>query len=261
MKVVLKQMSKYPIHAVASYVACGYEDYDPSGTNDLNNVLTDLVMSHEMHDETSVDEALRRLKSRMIDQSMLDLYGLTIPTVGSYLDYSMKGYLHTPKIKEMLPMDGYPYLKDGIQCGIYMTLGEIRNFLDMYRDVKKHRPGYIVKLMIIFENITGYTPTGKIIETMFINLSDVADNDQISNEANGAMAGDISSNLTGLYRVYPVNQNEGDLTDDDHVMFIPLIADQMEAFETEKYGLMASGVNIAYPSTMERGIFLWDYVG
>lgn len=261
MKVVLKQMSKYPIHTVVSYVACGYDQYNPSDSNDLSDMFTDLIMSHEMHDDAGFDETMHRLKGRMIDQGMLDLYGLTVPTVGSYLDYSMKGYLHTPKIKEMLPMDGYPYLKDGIQCGIYMTLGEMRNFLDMYRDVKKHRPGFNVKLMIVFENITGYAPTGKIIETMFIDLSDVADNDQISNEANGAMAGDISSNLTGLYRVYPVNQNEGDLTDDDHVMFIPLISDQMEVFETEKYGPMASGVNIAYPSTMERGIFLWEYVG
>ena len=224
MKVVLKQPNKKPMRATAFFAVAS-----PGPMTDLGDVVLNLNFAHSTKDAKTYDAVMEHLKARMLHEEALRVS----VSVGSYFEET-EGSLFYKKPVECLPMDGYPYMVDGISAGIYMTIDEVRKLL-YAEDILSEKMQSELRLVIAYEQLTG-SGNRKGIEFLTVSISDIALNNV--------------NERSSLY-----------LNNPDHVLFIPLMNDKYEKDYLTDDSYIESPGRIAYPSTMERFILPWDIAG
>ena len=245
MKVVLKQPNRKPMRATAFFVVAS-----PGPMTDLGDMALNLNFAHSTKDAKTYDAVMEHLKAHMLHEEALRVS----VSVGSYFE-EKESSLFYKKPVECLPMDGYPYMVDGISAGIYITIEEVRNLL-YAEEILSEKMESELRLVIVYEQLTGSGAT-KGIEFLTVSISDIASNDQRNNQFN-----DYSEDSCDCYRINRVNENSTlYLNNPDNVLFIPLMNDKYERDYLTDGSYIESPSRIAYPSTMERFILPWDIAG
>ena len=245
MKVVLKQPNKKPMRATAFFAVAS-----PGPMTDLGDAVINLNLAHSTKDAKTYDAVMEHLKAHMLHEEALKVS----VSVGSYFEET-EGSLFRRKPVEYLPMDGYPYMVDGISAGIYMTIDEVCKLL-YAEEILSEKMQSELRLVIIYEQLTGSDDT-KGIEFLTVSISDIYLNNQRDNQFN-----ECSEASCDCYRINRVNKNSTRyLSDPDHILFIPLMNDRYEKDYLTDDSYIESPGRIAYPSTMERFIIPWDIAG
>lgn len=245
MKVVLKQPNKKPMRATAFFAVAS-----PGPMTDLGDAAINLNLAHSTKDAKTYDAVMEHLKAHMLHEEALKVS----VSVGSYFEET-EGSLFRRKPVEYLPMDGYPYMVDGISAGIYMTIDEVCKLL-YAEEILSEKMQSELRLVIVYEQLTGSDDT-KGIEFLTVSISDIYLNNQRDNQFN-----ECSEASCDCYRINRVNKNSTRyLSDPDHILFIPLINDRYEKDYLTDDSYIESPGRIAYPSTMERFIIPWDIAG
>lgn len=245
MKVVLKQPNKKPMRATAFFAVAS-----PGPMTDLGDVALNLNFAHSTKDVKTYDAVMEHLKARMLHEEALRVS----VSVGSYFE-EMEGSLFRRKPVECLPMDGYPYMVDGISAGIYMTIDEVCKLL-YAEEILSEKMQSELRLVIAYEQLTG-SGGKKGIEFLTVSISDIYLNNQRDNQFN-----ECSEASCDCYRINRVNKiSTRYLSDPDHILFIPLMNTRYEKDYLTDGSYIESPERIAYPSTMERFILPWDIAG
>lgn len=245
MKVVLKQPNKKPMRATAFFAVAS-----PGPMTDLGDAVINLNLAHSTKDTKTYDAVMEQLKTRMLHEEALKVS----VSVGSYFEET-EGSLFRRKPVECLPMDGYPYMVDGISAGIYMTIDEVCKLL-YAEEILSEKMQSELRLVIVYEQLTGSDDI-KGIEFLTVSISDIYLNNQRDNQFN-----ECSEASCDCYRINRVNKNSTRyLSDPDHILFIPLMNDRYEKDYLTDDSYIESPGRIAYPSTMERFIIPWDIAG
>lgn len=245
MKVVLKQPNKKPMRATAFFAVAS-----PGPMTDLGDAVINLNLAHSTKDTKTYDAVMEQLKARMLHEEALKVS----VSVGSYFEET-EGSLFRRKPVECLPMDGYPYMVDGISAGIYMTIDEVCKLL-YAEEILSEKMQSELRLVIVYEQLTGSDDT-KGIEFLTVSISDIYLNNQRNNQFN-----ECSEASCDCYRINRVNKNSTRyLSDPDHILFIPLMNTRYEKNYLTDDSYIESPGRIAYPSTMERFILPWDIAG
>lgn len=245
MKVVLKQPNKKPMRATAFFAVAS-----PGPMTDLGDAVINLNLAHSTKDAKTYDAVMEQLKARMLHEEALKVN----VSVGSYFEET-EGSLFRRKPVECLPMDGYPYMVDGISAGIYMTIDEVCKLL-YAEEILSEKMQSELRLVIVYEQLTG-SDNRKGIEFLTVSISDIYLNNQRDNQFN-----ECSEASCDCYRINSVNKNSTRyLSDPDHILFIPLMNDRYEKDYLTDDSYIESPGRIAYPSTMERFILPWDIAG
>ena len=245
MKVVLKQPNKKPMRATAFFAVAS-----PGPMTDLGDAVINLNLAHSTKDAKTYDTVMEQLKARMLHEEALKVS----VSVGSYFEET-KGSLFRRKPVECLPMDGYPYMVDGISAGIYMTIDEVCKLL-YAEEILSEKMQSELRLVIVYEQLTG-SDNIKGIEFLTVSISDIYLNNQRDNQFN-----ECSEASCDCYRINRVNKNSTRyLSDPDHILFIPLMNTRYEKKYLTDDSYIESPGRIAYPSTMERFILPWDIAG
>lgn len=245
MKVVLKQPNKKPMRATAFFAVAS-----PGPMTDLGDAVINLNYAHSTKDAKTYDAVMEHLKARMLHEEALRVS----VSVGSYFE-EKESSLFYKKPVEYLPMDGYPYMVDGISAGIYMTIDEIRKLL-YAEDILSEKMQSELRLVIAYEQLTG-SGNRKGIEFLTVSISDIALNSQRDNLFN-----ERAEASCDCYHISTVNERSAMyLNNPDHVLFIPLMNDNYEKDYLTDDSYIESPGRIAYPSTMERFILPWDIAG
>ena len=245
MKVVLKQPNKKPMRATAFFAVAS-----PGPMTDLGDAVINLNLAHSTKDTKTYDAVMEQLKARMLHEEALKVS----VSVGSYFE-DKESSLFYKKPVECLPMDGYPYMVDGISAGIYMTIDEVRKLL-YAEDILSEKMQSELRLVIAYEQLTGSGDT-KGIEFLTISISDIALNNQ-----RDILFNEQAEASCDCYHISTVNERSSlYLNNPDHVLFIPLMNDKYERDYLTDDSYIESPGRIAYPSTMERFIIPWDIAG
>lgn len=245
MKVVLKQPNKKPMRATAFFAVAS-----PGPMTDLGDAVINLNYAHSTKDTKTYDAVMEHLKARMLHEEALRVS----VSVGSYFE-DIEGSLFHRKPVNYLPMDGYPYMVDGISAGIYMTIDEICKLL-YAEEILSEKMQSELRLVIVYEQLTG-SGDRKGIEFLTVSISDIYLNNQRDNQFN-----ECSEASCDCYRINRVNKNSTRyLSDPDHILFIPLMNTRYEKDYLTDGSYIESPGRIAYPSTMERFILPWDIAG
>lgn len=245
MKVVLKQPNKKPMRATAFFAVAS-----PGPMTDLGDVALNLNFAHSTKDVKTYDAVMDHLKARMLHEEALRVS----VSVGSYFE-DKESSLFYKKPVDYLPMDGYPYMVDGISAGIYMTIDEVRKLL-YAEEILSEKMQSELRLVIIYEQLTG-SGGKKGIEFLTVSISDIYLNNQRENQFN-----ECSEASCDCYRINRVNKvSTRYLSDPDHILFIPLMNTRYEKDYLTDGSYIESPERIAYPSTMERFILPWDIAG
>lgn len=245
MKVVLKQPNKKPMRATAFFAVAS-----PGPMTDLGDVALNLNFAYSTKDVKTYDAVMEQLKARMLHEEALKVS----VSVGSYFEET-EGSLFRRKPVEYLPMDGYPYMVDGISAGIYMTIDEVCKLL-YAEEILSEKMQSELRLVIAYEQLTG-SGGRKGIEFMTVSISDIYLNNQRDNQFN-----ECSEASCDCYRINRVNKiSTKYLSDPDHILFIPLMNTRYEKDYLTDDSYIESPERIAYPSTMERFILPWDIAG
>lgn len=242
MKVVLKQPNKKPMRATAFFAVAS-----PGPMTDLGDAMLNLNFAHSTKDVKTYDAVMDHLKARMLHEEALKVS----VSVGSYFEET-EGSLFYKKPVNYLPMDGYPYMVDGISAGIYMTIDEVRKLL-YAEEILTEKIQSELRLVIVYEQLTG-SGGRKGIEFLTVSISDIALNSQRDNLFN-----EQAEASCDCYHISTVNEKSSlYLNNPDHVLFIPLMNDRYEKDYLTDDSYIESPGRIAYPSTMERFIIPWD---
>ena len=245
MKVVLKQPNKKPMRATAFFAVAS-----PGPMTDLGDAVINLNLAHSTKDTKTYDAVMEHLKTHMLHEEALKVS----VSVGSYFE-DKESSLFYKKPVECLPMDGYPYMVDGISAGIYMTIDEVCKLL-YAEEILSEKMQSELRLVIVYEQLTG-SDNRKGIEFLTVSISDIYLNNQRDNQFN-----ECSEASCDCYRINRVNKNSTRyLSDPDHILFIPLMNDRYEKDYLTDDSYIESPGRIAYPSTMERFIIPWDNAG
>lgn len=245
MKVVLKQPNKKPMRATAFFVVTS-----PGPMTDLGDAVINLNLAHSTKDAKTYDVVMKQLKARMLHEEALKVS----VSVGSYFEET-EGSLFRRKPVEYLPMDGYPYMVDGISAGIYMTIDEVRKLL-YAEEILSEKMQSELRLVIVYEQLTG-SGGRKGIEFLTVSISDIVLNNQ-----RDILFNEQAEASCDYYRINRVNKNSTRyLSDPDHILFIPLMNTRYEKDYLTDGSYIESPERIAYPSTMERFIIPWDIAG
>lgn len=245
MKVVLKQPNKKPMRATAFFAVAS-----PGPMTDLGDAVINLNYAHSTKDVKTYDAVMDHLKARMLHEEALRVS----VSVGSYFEET-EGSLFRRKPVNYLPMDGYPYMVDGISAGIYMTIDEVCKLL-YAEEILSEKMQSELRLVIIYEQLTG-SGGKKGIEFLTVSISDIYLNNQRDNQFN-----ECSEASCDCYRINRVNKvSTRYLSDPDHILFIPLMNTRYEKDYLTDGSYIESPGRIAYPSTMERFILPWDIAG
>lgn len=245
MKVVLKQPNKKPMRATAFFAVAS-----PGPMTDLGDAVINLNLAHSTKDAKTYDTVMEQLKARMLHEEALKVN----VSVGSYFEET-EGSLFYKKPVEYLPMDGYPYMVDGISAGIYMTIDEIRKLL-YAEEILSEKMQSELRLVIAYEQMTG-SGNRKGIEFLTISISDIALNNQ-----RDILFNEQAEASCDCYHISTVNERSSlYLNNPDHILFIPLMNDKYEKNYLTDDSYIESPGRIAYPSTMERFILPWDIAG
>lgn len=245
MKVVLKQPNKKPMRATAFFAVAS-----PGPMTDLGDAVINLNYAHSTKDVKTYDAVMEHLKARMLHEEALKVS----VSVGSYFEETESSLFYRKPV-ECLPMDGYPYMVDGISAGIYMTIDEIRKLL-YAEDILSEKMQSELRLVIAYEQLTG-SDNRKGIEFLTVSISDIALNSQRDNLFN-----EQAEASCDCYHISTVNERSAMyLNNPDHVLFIPLMNDKYEKDYLTDGSYIESPERIAYPSTMERFILPWDIAG
>lgn len=245
MKVVLKQPNKKPMRATAFFAVAS-----PGPMTDLGDVALNLNFAYSTKDVKTYDAVMEQLKARMLHEEALKVS----VSVGSYFEET-EGSLFRRKPVEYLPMDGYPYMVDGISAGIYMTIDEVCKLL-YAEEILSEKMQSELRLVIAYEQLTG-SGGRKGIEFLTVSISDIYLNNQRDNQFN-----ECSEASCDCYRINRVNKiSTKYLSDPDHILFIPLMNTRYEKDYLTDDSYIESPERIAYPSTMERFILPWDIAG
>ena len=170
MKVVLKQPNKKPMRATAFFAVAS-----PGPMTDLGDAVINLNLAHSTKDAKTYDAVMEHLKARMLHEEALKVS----VSVGSYFEET-KGSLFRRKPVECLPMDGYPYMVDGISAGIYMTIDEVCKLL-YAEEILSEKMQSELRLVIVYEQLTG-SDNIKGIEFLTVSISDIYLNNQRDNQ-------------------------------------------------------------------------------
>lgn len=245
MKVVLKQPNKKPMRATAFFAVAS-----PGPMTDLGDAAINLNLAHSTKDAKTYDAVMEQLKARMLHEEALKVS----VSVGSYFEET-EGLLFRRKPVECLPMDGYPYMVDGISAGIYMTIDEVCKLL-YAEEILSEKMQSELRLVIAYEQMTG-SGNRKGIEFLTISISDIALNNQ-----RDILFNEQAEASCDCYHISTVNERSSMyLNNPDHVLFIPLMNDKYEKNYLTDDSYIESPGRIAYPSTMERFILPWDIAG
>lgn len=245
MKVVLKQPNKKPMRATAFFAVAS-----PGPMTDLGDAVINLNYAHSAKDVKTYDAVMEHLKARMLHEEALKVS----VSVGSYFEETESSLFYRKPV-ECLPMDGYPYMVDGISAGIYMTIDEIRKLL-YAEEILSEKMQSELRLVIAYEQLTG-SGNRKGIEFLTVSISDIALNSQRDNLFN-----EQAEASCDCYHISTVNERSAMyLNNPDHVLFIPLMNDKYEKDYLTDGSYIESPERIAYPSTMERFILPWDIAG
>lgn len=245
MKVVLKQPNKKPMRATAFFAVAS-----PGPMTDLGDVALNLNFAHSTKDAKTYDAIMDHMKARMLHEEALKVS----VSVGSYFEET-EGSLFRRKPVDYLPMDGYPYMVDGISAGIYMTIDEVRKLL-YAEDILTEKMQSELRLVIVYEQLTG-SGNRKGIEFLTVSISDIVLNNQ-----RDILFNEQAEASCDCYRINRVNKNSTRyLSDPDHILFIPLMNTRYEKDYLTDGSYIESPERIAYPSTMERFIIPWDIAG
>ena len=245
MKVVLKQPNKKPMRATAFFAVAS-----PGPMTDLGDAVINLNLAHSTKDAKTYDAVMEQLKARMLHEEALKVN----VSVGSYFE-DKESSLFYKKPVEYLPMDGYPYMVDGISAGIYMTIDEIRKLL-YAEEILSEKMQSELRLVIAYEQMTG-SGNRKGIEFLTISISDIALNNQ-----RDILFNEQAEASCDCYHISTVNERSSlYLNNPDHILFIPLMNDRYERDYLTDDSYIESPGRIAYPSTMERFILPWDIAG
>lgn len=245
MKVVLKQPNKKPMRATAFFAVAS-----PGPMTDLGDAVINLNYAHSTKDVKTYDVVMDHLKARMLHEEALRVS----VSVGSYFEET-EGSLFRRKPVNYLPMDGYPYMVDGISAGIYMTIDEVCKLL-YAEEILSEKMQSELRLVIIYEQLTG-SGGKKGIEFLTVSISDIYLNNQRDNQFN-----ECSEASCDCYRINRVNKvSTRYLSEPDHILFIPLMNTRYEKDYLTDGSYIESPGRIAYPSTMERFILPWDIAG
>lgn len=245
MKVVLKQPNKKPMRATAFFAVAS-----PGPMTDLGDAVINLNYAHSAKDVKTYDAVMDHLKARMLHEEALKVS----VSVGSYFEETESSLFYRKPV-ECLPMDGYPYMVDGISAGIYMTIDEIRKLL-YAEEILSEKMQSELRLVIAYEQLTG-SGNRKGIEFLTVSISDIALNSQRDNLFN-----EQAEASCDCYHISTVNERSAMyLNNPDHVLFIPLMNDKYEKDYLTDGSYIESPGRIAYPSTMERFILPWDIAG
>lgn len=245
MKVVLKQPNKKPMRATAFFAVAS-----PGPMTDLGDAVINLNLAHSTKDAKTYDAVMEQLKARMLHEEALKVN----VSVGSYFE-DKESSLFYKKPVEYLPMDGYPYMVDGISAGIYMTIDEIRKLL-YAEEILSEKMQSELRLVIAYEQMTG-SGNRKGIEFLTISISDIALNNQ-----RDILFNEQAEASCDCYHISTVNERSSlYLNNPDHILFIPLMNDKYEKSYLTDDSYIESPGRIAYPSTMERFILPWDIAG
>lgn len=245
MKVVLKQPNKKPMRATAFFAVAS-----PGPMTDLGDTALSLNFAHSAKDTKTYDTVMEQLKARMLHEEALKVS----ISVGSYFEETESSLFYKKPV-DCLPMDGYPYMVDGISAGIYMTIDEVRKLL-YAEDILTEKMQSELRLVIAYEQLTG-SGNRKGIEFLTVSISDIALNNQrdilFNEQAEASCDCYCISTVNERSSLYPNNP--------DHVLFIPLMNDKYERDYLTDDSYIESPGRIAYPSTMERFILPWDIAG
>lgn len=245
MKVVLKQPNKKPMRATAFFAVAS-----PGPMTDLGDVALNLNFAHSTKDAKTYDAIMDHMKARMLHEEALKVS----VSIGSYFEET-EGSLFRRKPVDYLPMDGYPYMVDGISAGIYMTIDEVRKLL-YAEDILTEKMQSELRLVIVYEQLTG-SGNRKGIEFLTVSISDIVLNNQ-----RDILFNEQAEASCDCYRINRVNKNSTRyLSDPDHILFIPLMNTRYEKDYLTDGSYIESPERIAYPSTMERFIIPWDIAG
>ena len=245
MKVVLKQPNKKPMRATTFFAVAS-----PGPMADLGDAVINLNFAYSTKDVKTYDAVMEQLKARMLHEEALKVS----VSVGSYFEET-EGSLFRRKPVECLPMDGYPYMVDGISAGIYMTIDEVCKLL-YAEEILSEKMQSELRLVVVYEQLTG-SDNIKGIEFLTVSISDIYLNNQRDNQFN-----ECSEASCDCYRINRVNKNSTRyLSDPDHILFIPLMNTRYEKNYLTDDSYIESPGRIAYPSTMERFIIPWDNAG
>lgn len=222
----------------------------PGPMTDLGDAVINLNLAHSTKDAKTYDAVMKQLKARMLHEEALKVS----VSVGSYFEET-EGSLFRRKPVDYLPMDGYPYMVDGISAGIYMTIDEVRKLL-YAEDILTEKMQSELRLVIVYEQLTG-SGNRKGIEFLTVSISDIVLNNQ-----RDILFNEQAEASCGCYRINRVNKNSTRyLSDPDHILFIPLMNTRYEKDYLTDGSYIESPERIAYPSTMERFILPWDIAG
>ena len=245
MKVVLKQPNKKPMRATAFFAVAS-----PGPMTDLGDAVINLNLAHSTKDTKTYDAVMEQLKARMLHEEALKVS----VSVGSYFE-DKESSLFYKKPVECLPMDGYPYMVDGISAGIYMAIDEIHKLL-YAEEILSEKMQSELRLVIAYEQLTGSGDT-KGIEFLTVSISDIALNNQ-----RDILFNEQAEASCDCYHISIVNERSSMyLNSPDHILFIPLMNDRYERDYLTDDSYIESPGRIAYPSTMERFIIPWDIAG
>ena len=245
MKVVLKQPNKKPMRATAFFAVAS-----PGPMTDLGDAVINLNLAHSTKDVKTYDTVMDHLKACILHEEALKVN----VSVGSYFE-EIEGSLFYKKPVEYLPMDGYPYMVDGISAGIYMTIDEIRKLL-YAEEILSEKMQSELRLVIAYEQMTG-SGNRKVIEFLTVSISDIALNNQ-----RDILFNEQAEASCDCYHISTVNERSSlYLNNPDHILFIPLMNDKYEKNYLTDDSYIESPGRIAYPSTMERFILPWDIAG
>lgn len=245
MKVVLKQPNKKPMRATAFFAVAS-----PGPMTDLGDTAFNLNFAHSAKDAKTYDATMEHLKAHMLHEEVLKVS----VSVGSYFEETESSLFYKKPV-DYLPMDGYPYMVDGISAGIYMTIDEVRKLL-YAEDILTEKMQSELRLVIAYEQLTG-SGNRKGIEFLTVSISDIALNNQrdilFNEQAEASCDCYCINTVNERSSLYPNNP--------DHVLFIPLMNDRYERDYLTDDSYIESPGRIAYPSTMERFILPWDIAG
>lgn len=245
MKVVLKQPNKKPMRATAFFAVAS-----PGPMTDLGDAVINLNLAHSTKDAKTYGAVMEQLKARMLHEEALKVS----VSVGSYFEET-EGSLFYKKPVEYLPMDGYPYMVDGISAGIYMTSDEVSKLL-YAEEILSEKMQSQLRLVIAYEQLTGSGDT-KGIEFLTISILDIVMNNQ-----RDILFNEQAEASCDCYHISIVNERSSMyLNSPDHILFIPLMNDRYERDYLTDDSYIESPGRIAYPSTMERFILPWDIAG
>lgn len=245
MKVVLKQPNKKPMRATAFFAVAS-----PGPMTDLGDAVINLNLAHSTKDTKTYDAVMEHLKTHMLHEEALKVS----VSVGSYFE-DKESSLFYKKPVECLPMDGYPYMVDGISAGIYMTIDEVCKLL-YAEEILSEKMQSELRLVIAYEQMTG-SGNRKGIEFLTISISDIALNNQ-----RDILFNEQAEASCYCYHISTVNERSSlYLNNPDHILFIPLMNDRYEKDYLTDDSYIESPGRIAYPSTMERFIIPWDIAG